>query len=149
MTLKTVASGVLIALVNGLVLAAGLGYVGASRAFILGPSAFFLDNPGPVVLASAVAMGMAAVFSIRLRSVRQLGWLVLSVAVSDFLAAAAVTLLIPELELIHAPRAFATVTSFGVQLIAVATGTLVGYGVGRGRNNASLPSLPAADMPGR
>lgn len=133
MTFKVFVAGFAIALVHGLVLGIQIGYVGASRAFTLGPSALLADYPGAVVVSSAVALGMAAASAFRLMAPGQLMLLVFSVAAADLLAALAVQALIPELELVHVPQAFATIASFGVQLLAVAIGGLLGYRLGRGR----------------
>jgi hypothetical protein len=120
--------GILIGLGSLALLGVLVGWIGASRAYAVGPETLFRDHLASVVLVIVVTAIGAALIGRTLVSSREL-WLVIGfVIVADVVAALLVTVAIDEMRRVpDLLRAVLAETADGAQVLAAAIGAAVGY----------------------
>ena len=119
-----------IALANLAALGLTIGFVGASRAYSVGLHTLFRDHLPAVAISLAATALLSVVLGRRVQVSRELMVIVGFAIAADVVAALAVTFVFDEMRRVAGfalPRAFLTETVGGLQLLAIAGGTAVGY----------------------
>jgi len=126
---RFVIPGFVVAFANLLLLGTLIGYVGASRAYSVGIETLFRDHLPAVAAAGLIAMGLAAGFGRRLRSVGEGARVLFYVLIADVIAGFLPILIFNEITR-HPDlsRVLITETAGATQLVAAGLGLLIGFG---------------------
>ena len=122
------AGGFTIAFAHLGVLGALIGWVGGSRAYGTGLHTLFEDHLPAVMVATLVALVVAAITARFATSPGEVGLVLASVVVADVLAALFVIVGIGEITFADLPRVLLTETAAGTQLASALVGAVLGYG---------------------
>jgi hypothetical protein len=123
-----------IAVANLVALGLMIGYVGASHAYSVGLHTLFRDHLPAVVITLAATAILSVALGRTLDASRDLALILAFAIAADVAAALAVTFAIDEMRRVAEfafPRAIFTETVGGLQLLAVAGGSAIGYVIGR------------------
>jgi hypothetical protein len=104
-----------------LTLAVGAGYAGLSRSVGQGPQTLLFEVPIALVLVAIVAL-VTGYVAARILAIRPAALLLGVLAGDAFAALVLAPFLIGELEVVHAPVVFGSVTALGIQPLAVMVG---------------------------